>query len=237
MNLTLDLHTSLVAPLIQITLLSSFYLAYLLSFTLSSSITTAPTIQGAEIIDGTIVRIHPEEKFHYKWEGKGIEITIPAGAITTECRPVKLSIQDSYHGKYELPENTVIVSGVYWLAVNPPVKFSKKATIRIQHCADADSAPFFVTAKRSPETLSYKFKPLSGGEFTYPDSSSSSYGYGCIEVEHFCADAIAARKKTFFTFCTYYLASSEPNDYEAHITVTPKLEAFIVVCSHIVLYI
>ena len=145
-----------------------------------------------------------------------------------------LSIQDSYSGKYKFPGNNVLVSGVYWLALNPPMKFAKKVTITIQHCADADSAPFFVTAKCTQKELPYKFKPLSGGEFSYPDCGSSmSYGYGCIEVEHFSSIAIAAPQKLIYAFCTYYLTSCEPNQYETHITVTPNLETHLEVytCS------
>ena len=138
----------------------------------------------------------------------------------------------SYSGEYELPEKSVLVSGVYSLALNPPVKFAEKVTIRIQHCADADSAPFFVTARHSQEKLPYKFKPLPGGEFTYPDcGSSTSYGYGCIQVDHFCDLSTAAQKKSFFAFCTYYIPSRFPNDYNAHIAVTPNLEPYVKVCA------
>ena len=182
----------------------------------------ATSIEGANIVHGTTVSILPGKRHHFKLLGKGIEIEFPAGAVS---EPVTLDSHGSYSGEYELPDNSVLVSGVYWLALNPPVKFAKKITIRIQHCADADSVPFFVTARRSQEILPYKFWPLSGGEFTYPDcGSTTSYGYGCIQVEHFCAVAVAARKKSFFAFRTYYIPSSEPNDYEVHITVTPNLE-------------
>ena len=170
------------------------------------------------------MELPPEQEFNYVWDKHGFEIDIPAGAIS---RAVTLNIQASYSGDYQFPDNNVLVSGVYWLSLDPPVKFTKKVTVRIQHCADADSAPFFVTAKCTQKTLPYNFKPLPGGEFTYTDTDSSTiYGYGCIEVEHFSAINIVAERKVFYAFCTFYLSSMEHN-YEFHVTVTPNLEEHI----------
>ena len=193
--------------------------------------TTAPHIKGGAIVAVTKVDIHPENGLYYKWEKKGIEITIPAGAISTDSGPVTLSMQESYSGNYKFPDGSVLVSGVYWLALNPSVKFAQKATIRIQHCAGADSALFFVTAKCTQETLPYQFEQLSGDISTYTDCSSTiPYDYGCIQVEHFSAVAVVAKQISFYAFCTYYLPREEPNHYETHITVTPNLEQHVEVC-------
>ena len=159
----------------------------------------------------------------FKWEKNGIKIEIPAGAIGG---PVTLSIQASSSGQYQFPDNNALVSEGYWLALNPPIKFAKSVTITIQHYADADSAPFFVTAKCTQRALPYKLIPLSGGMFTYPDcDSSTSYGYGCIQVDHFSYFGICGRK-SFYNICPYYLSRKELNNYELHITVTPNLTQY-----------
>lgn len=183
---------------------------------------TAPVIQEAEITAQTRVKIPPGEESHYTWDKNCIMIDIPAGATSGQ---VTMSIQAGYSGNYQLPENHVLVSGVYWLALNPPVTFAKKVTIRIQHCADVDSAPVFVTAKCTQKKLPYNFKQLPGGRFTYSDCGSiPSYGYGRINVEHFSGFAVTATEKSFYAFCTYYLSTKHPNHYQTHITVTPNLE-------------
>ena len=103
-----------------------------------------PTIQGAEIIAQTRVEITPGKPLTYHWVGHGFEVHIPAGAISSESGPVTLSIQASLSGDYQLPDDRVLVSGVYWLALHPPVMLSKSATISIQHCAsNAASQPIF----------------------------------------------------------------------------------------------
>ena len=101
-----------------------------------------PTIQGAEIIAQTRVEITPGKSLTYHWVGHGFEVHIPAGAISSESGPVTLSIQASLSGDYQLPDDRVLVSGVYWLALHHPVMLSKSATISIQHCAcNAASQP------------------------------------------------------------------------------------------------
>ena len=172
--------------------------------------------------------IHQNGKtFYYIWDKNGIEIDIPPGAISSG--PVTMSIQASYSGRYKFPNGNVPVSAVYWLVLNPPVKkFVEKVTVRIQHCADVDSAPLFVTANCTQKTLPYNFIPLSRGKFTYSDCDSiKSYGYGSIEVEHFSALTILAQEKSFYAFCSYYLPGRALNYYEKHITVTPDLEQHI----------
>ena len=169
------------------------------------------------------------------WEKNGIEIDIPPSAIS---EPVTMSIQASYSGDYKFPNDNVPVSAVYWLALYPPVKkFVKRVTVRIQHCADVDSEPYFVTANCTQETLPYNFMPLSGGRFTYTDCDSiKSYGYGSIEVEHFSALTILGKEKSFYAFCSYYLPGKALNYYEIHITVTPDFEKYIEVGIIIIIY-
>ena len=175
------------------------------------------------------MELPPEQEFNYVWDKHGFEIDIPAGAIS---RAVTLNIQASYSGNYRFPDNSVLVSGVYWLSLDPPVKFKKKVTVRIQHCTDADSAPFFANAKCTQKTLPYEFKPLPGGDFTYPDCGDSrstpiSYGYGSIQVEHFSFFGIFGGEISYYGFCTYYLSVKKPNNYKLHITVTPNLEKYL----------
>ena len=133
-----------------------------------------------------------------------------------------MSIQASLSGDYHLPGDGVLVSGVYWVALHPPVKFTEKVSLSIQHCGSvADSALTFVTAMCTQESRPYKFKPLPGGSFSESDS-------GNIEINHFSAAAIFGQRKSKYSICTYYIPKAL-NIYEAHIAITPKLGAVILV--------
>ena len=158
----------------------------------------------------------------YQWERFGFKVDIPAGAITTEsgCGPVTMSIQASLSGEYQLPDDRVFVSGVYWIALSPPVKLAEKATISIQHCAsEKDDTLSFITAKCTQKNLPYQFKELPGGSFSEP-------GVGSIQVDHFSAFAISGREKYSYAIHTYYVPR-QLSIWEAHITVTPNLEIFL----------
>ena len=170
------------------------------------------------------LKITSDQPLDYHWEGHGFKVHIPADAISEEKGPVTLCMQASLSGNYQLPDDGVLVSGVYWLSLRPYVKFSKKATITIQHCAlDDDSALSFITARCTQQTQPYTFTHLPGGYF-------SESGHGTIEVNHFSAFALFGRKK-WYTFSAYYLPYKTPNLYDVHITVTPNCKLHRKVCS------
>jgi hypothetical protein len=167
------------------------------------------------------VQITPGQPIKCRWDGTGFEIYVPGGAISTaesEHGPVTMSIQASLGGEYELPDDRVFVSGVYWIALSPPVKFAEKATISIQHCAsETDSTLSFVTAKCTQKNLPYKFKEL-------PDGSFSTPFVGCIEVDNFSAFGIVGSKVSECALSTYYIPKEHNNIWEARIAVTPNLK-------------
>ena len=176
-----------------------------------------PVIRGADIIAQTKVEITPDQALDYHWEGHGFKVHIPAGAISEEKGPVTLCIQASLSGDYQLPDDGVLVSGVYWLSLHPPVeRFNKKVTLSLQHCAsDNDSALSFITAKCTQKSLPYTFKPLAGGSFLVS-------GCGTIQCDHFSAVAVSASSISEYAFCSYYMAK-QLNVYDVHIAVTPNL--------------
>ena len=129
---------------------------------------------------------------------------------------VTATVRASLSGEYELPEDRVLVSGVYWLSLDPPVeRFAEKVTLSLQHCApDDDSALTFITSTQDEPP--YTFQPLPGGSF-------SESGYGTIDVQHFSPIGVIGRRK-MYAFCTYYIPLEKPNAHEVRITVTPNLK-------------
>ena len=133
-----------------------------------------------------------------------------------------LCIQASLSGDYQLPDDGVLVSGVYWLSLHPHVeRFDKKVTISFQHCASDDSSISFVTAKCTQETLPYTFKPLPGGAFSEKE--------GSIQVNNFNAFTAILKESPYgkwYAFHVFYIHKQKLNEYEVHITVTEDLALY-----------
>ena len=90
-----------------------------------------PFFGRADILEQTKIEVVPDQPIDYCWEGRGFKVHIPAGAISTKGS-VTACIQASLSGEYELPEDTVLVSGVYWLSLDPPVeRFTEKVTLTL----------------------------------------------------------------------------------------------------------
>ena len=83
----------------------------------------------------------------------------------------------SLSGQYALPANCELVSGVYWAYC--PVKFSKCATLEVQHCSSQREGLSFVRAECTQEQLPYVFWRQEGGVFSEHSS------HGSIELSRF----------------------------------------------------
>ena len=179
-----------------------------------------PVIRGADNVAQTTVEITADQPLDFHWEGHGFKVHIPPGAIRRERGRVTLYIQASLNGDYQLPDDGVLVSGVYWLSLHPHVeRFDKKVTI--QHCASHnDSTLSFITTTN--QTPPHAFKLLPGGYFE-PQ-------YGTIHIESSAGFALYAKERVMYAFETYYLPQQH-NANEAHFTVTPDLELHLKVCN------
>ena len=178
-----------------------------------------PVIRGADIVAWTTVEITPDQPLDFHWEGHGFKVHIPAGAIGRERGRVTLCIQASLSGDYQLQDDGVLVSGVYWLSLHPHVeRFDKKVTISLQHCAsddDSDSALTFVRAKCTQTMLPYVFESLQEGVF-------STHGYASIETTAFSGFGVRG-KGIECAISLHYFCKDSQYPYEAHITVIPDL--------------
>ena len=172
-----------------------------------------PVIRGAEILAQTTVEITPDQSLEFHWEGHGFRVYIPAGAVS---RRVTLCIQASLIGDYQLPDDGVLVSGVYWLSLHPHIEeLHKKVTLTLQHCGNDDSSASIVTTRCTQEAMPYKFKKLPEASFSVPKE-------GTIQVDHFSGHAVTAPSISEYAICSYYIPKN-PNVFDVHITVTPNL--------------
>ena len=168
----------------------------------------------------TTVEITPDQPLDFHWEGHGFKVHIPAGAIRRERGRVTLCIQASLSGDYQLPDDGVLVSGVYWLSLHPHVeRFEKEVTIGIKHCAsNKDSELSFIMAKTTNGVLSTK---LLGMSF-------SSKMMGFIKVTSFCRYSIINKTSQGIIFYSLKVHYSKWDD-EVRITVTQNLDLHLIV--------
>ena len=157
------------------------------------------------------------QTFH--WAGYGLKLHIPEGALPAGLEECKLLIKVGLYGQFEFPQNTSLVSAVYWLDSEPRCKFSWLLTLEIQHCVKPThtSKLNFVRAKCSQTHLPYKFKVVEGGVF------SSESAYGCVQLTHFSLLGVACNEPVFgvrlYHGCLYYLRSTA-NLRNMHFVIT-----------------
>ena len=134
------------------------------------------------------------------WEGFGLKIYVEEGSLPPDTKQCVIFIKASLTGQYEFPDNSHLVSAVFWLRCEPMCKFTKPITVEIQHCARSENVDNlnlkFVRAVCSQKQLPYTFKQLKGN-FT------SHSSYGVIELDSFSGLAITGPEPRYLANILY----------------------------------
>ena len=111
----------------------------------------------------TSVIVHSSQGQLVEWNG--LKLHIHAGSLPKDLQQCTIFIKASLAGEYEIPENTSLVSAIYWLRCEPQCTFIKPVTVEIQHCSTQRdlSKLKIVRALCSQKSLPYMLKPLKGG--------------------------------------------------------------------------
>ena len=147
-------------------------------------------LRGVEVIEHTSFTYTGRAQ-SFIWRRFGFKMHFPDHALPSGVNECWLHIKASLSGQFTLPEDTEVVSGIYWIA--SPYKFEKFVTLEIQHCVTNPelllhaSSLTFIVAKCTQEDLPYQFKILDGGVF------SSNSRYGSIKLTHFSGLGTAFR--------------------------------------------
>ena len=179
------------------------------------------------IAETSILVTNQAQTFH--WVGYGLKLHIPQKALPAGLEKCKLLIKVGISGQFTLPQNTSLVSAVYWLDNEPRCKFSKHLTVEIQHCALSSqmSRLNFAVAKCS-QSLPYTFEILKGGEF------NSQSDYGCIELQHFSLimllrKIILGEENVRYHASLYYMRMGK-TQRDIHFVITRDQETHATVC-------
>ena len=176
------------------------------------------------------------QTFH--WEGYGLKLHIPKGALPAGLKECKIFIKVGLSGQFTLPQNTSLVSAVYCLDTEPKCKFSQPLYLEIQHCAKSSQTSKLSFARCSQNSPPYTFEILEGGEF-----SSSSF-YGRIQLHSFSLITqllralglarIRGEEPVKYHARLYYMMRGEDRR-EIHFLITEDLDAHATVsCSYFI---
>ena len=161
----------------------------------------------------------------FEWEGFGLKLYIHEGSLPAGIEQCTINIKASLAGQYEFPENSHLVSAIFWLRCEAVGKFIKPITVKIEHCAKLKNIPglTFVRAVCSQKQLPYNFKRVSGGNFSRKSS------YGIIDLSSFSGIAATQTECEERDYCSMvFYCSQETIDY----VITWNLEAHMNVSMH-----
>ena len=190
-------------------------------------------LRGVEVCGEMTVVVHSSHNQQITWPGYGLRLNISKGCLPAGMEQCTINIKASLAGQYEFPENSHLVSAIFWLRCEDVHKFTKPITVEIQYCAKSENVTnlSFVRAVCSQEQLPYTFKQLPGGNFT------SHSSYGVIELNSFSGVGATQEGSEDREYCSrlFYmpLIQKSPNqeidfvvswNTEAHLTVSQYTE-------------
>ena len=184
--------------------------------------TAAWDLRGVEVCGENTVVVKSSHAEQISWEGFGIKLHVHKGSLPAGVEQCTISIKASLAGQYEFPENSHLVSAVYWLLCEPMCKFTKPITVEIQHCARSENVANvkFVRAVCSQKQLPYTFKQLRGN-FT------SHSSYGVTELNSFSGLAITQEGSKERN----YLANLLSKEVKGRLAPVTVEIFFVVICS------
>ena len=187
---------------------------------------------GVEVCGEMTVVVYSSHYQQVTWPGYGLRLHIPKGSLPAGMEQCTINIKASLAGQYEFPENSYLVSAVFWFHCDDVHEFIRPITVEMQHCAIKLGKLTFVRAVCSQKQLPYTFKQLLGGYFT----SHSSYN-GVIELNSFSGVGITQEGSEDREYCSriFYMHSSQEVsvDCEIHFVVAWNTETHLTVSFYL----
>ena len=179
-------------------------------------------LRGVEVCGEKTVVVHSSHGQQITWPGHGLRLNIPKDCLPAGMEQCTINIKASLAGQYEFPENSHLVSAIFWLRCEDVHKFTKPITVEIQHCAKSENVSF-VRAVCSQKQLPYTFKQLPGGNFT------SHSSYGVIELNSFSGVGVTQEGSEDREYCSQLFYLGQPNLCIIHFVVSWNVEAYLTV--------
>ena len=185
-------------------------------------------MHAAADVNSTMILVTNSDELHFTWEGYGLHLYIPEGALPSEIEWCTISIKAAVEGNYVFSENSHLVSAMYWFRCVPKCKFSKPITLEIQHCAKEQNlqALNFVKATSIEGQSEIEFFKALGCCGTNHGVFPSHSSYGFIFLDEFCGYGVVQEgsEDRQYRANIYYLPQSI-NQFQIHFTVLWNTEA------------
>ena len=176
------------------------------------------------VVETSVLVTNSEQLF--SWDECGLNLYIPENSLPANLQQCSIHIKATIMGDYQLPQDTHLVSAVYWIKCVPKCQFSRPLTLEIQHCAKPESTSqlCFVKASsmdRGKERINFE---IVVGNF--PRHSS----YGFIELDRFCLYGVGKKGAEERQYCASCYYSEERKRHNIHFTVFWNTEVHNKVC-------
>ena len=170
--------------------------------------------------------VYSSHALQFEWKGYGLKLCLQEGSLPAGMKQCTINIKASLAGQYEFPENSLLVSAVFWFSCETVRKFMKPIIVELQHCAKVENVNnhnlIFVRAVCSQKQLPYTFKELPRGKFTGHSS------YGVIELNGFSGVGVTQQgveEREYYSRLVYLVQKSEVHfivtwNVDAHLTVS-----------------
>ena len=194
-------------------------------------------MRGIEVCGETCIVVTNSAQ-SFEWEGYGLKLHFQENSLPKGIKQITIIIMASTAGHYVLPENSNLVSAVYWFYCEPKCKLEKQATLELEHCAKSEniSKLSFIGAISSRGKLPYAFSQIEGGQF------SGGSSYGVLDLHKFCGKGIGqdgSDEKEYRASVLYLKHEHERPHQEICFTVTLNLSVHLTVSwntNHMIQY-
>ena len=151
----------------------------------------------------------------FSWDECGLNLYIPENSLPANLRQCSIHIKATIMGDYQLPQDTHLVSAIYWIECVPKCQFSRLLTLEIQHCAKPEGASQLCFVKASSmdhgeERVNFE---------TIPGNFSRHSSYGFIELDSFSRYGIGKKGAKERQYCasTHYIEDNK--SHKIHFTI------------------
>ena len=186
-------------------------------------------LRGVEVCGEMTVVVYSSHYQQIMWPGYGLRLHIPKGCLPAGMEQCTINIKVSLAGQYEFPDNSHLISAIFWLHCEDVHKFTRPITVEIQHCSKLRNVTnlklSFVRAVCSQKQLPYTFRQLPGGNFT------SHSSYGVIELNGFSGVGVTQEGSEDREYCSQLFYLGQPNLCKIHYVVTWNIDAHLTVRS------
>ena len=182
------------------------------------------------VIAEKTVCITKEEQL-IEWKRYGLKLNIPPNSLPEELTQCQLKMAVALSGKFELPEEGVLLSAIYLFSC-PDLgdrELSVPVTLVMQHCATRDVLDKLCIVRADETTIApSKFQIV---EECHCDFNAD---YGIIRLKHFCGLGVYI-KYSVLSFLRYtyklcvrqFYTNVKQYSFRLHVYIVPRFEALL----------